>query len=413
MPDRLAGHLRRLGPADLAAEPDDALLDRFAAAPDDAPFAELVRRHGPMVLGVCRRIVGAADADDAFQAAFLVLARKAASVRGRPVGGWLYRVAGHVARRQRDQLRRRLSNERAAAEGRMLAVTVPETDDLVAVIDDELDRLPDGERAAVVACLLEGRTQEDAARALGWSFSTLRRRLDRGKDLLRDRLTRRGVAAPAGFAGITFVESVPPALADLTRVGAVGFARGVKTAAPAVALAEGVLTMTLRTKFAVLAGVVIAASFSIGTGWALQPTPGPAPAAPAADPPAPPPDAGKQPTPPKAEPAAKPDGRIRPGDRLKIEAANAFEAEPIRGVYVVEPGGKVALGAMYGRVAVAGKTFEEAEEEITTHLKKSLVNPRVSVTAPDPVQGLSLEERVRRLEDEVARLRARVEGNGR
>ena len=225
MPDRLAGHLRRLGPADLAAEPDAALLDRFAADPDDAPFAELVRRHGPMVLGVCRRIVGPADADDAFQAAFLVLARKAAAVRGRPVGGWLCRVAGNVARRHRDHLRRRLRHERAAAETRPYT-TGGAPDDLAAVLDDELGRLPDAERAAVVACLLEGRTQDAAARDLGWSFSTLRRRLERGKELLRDRLTRRGVAAPAGFVGLALVEPVPPALADLTRVGAVGFARG-------------------------------------------------------------------------------------------------------------------------------------------------------------------------------------------
>ncbi|HYH63150.1 MAG TPA: sigma-70 family RNA polymerase sigma factor, partial [Urbifossiella sp.] len=245
MPDRLAGHLHRLAAADLAAEPDAALLDRFAADPDDAPFAELVRRHGPMVLGVCRRIVGPTDADDAFQAAFLVLARKAAAVRGRPVGGWLCRVAGHVARRHRDQLRRRVRHERAAADARQIAVTTTAPDDLAAVLDDELGRLPDAERAAVVACLVEGRTQDAAARDLGWSFSTLRRRLDRGKEMLRDRLTRRGVTAPAGFVGVTLVEPVPPALADFTRVGAVGFARGVKTATPAVALAEGVLTMTL------------------------------------------------------------------------------------------------------------------------------------------------------------------------
>jgi RNA polymerase sigma factor (sigma-70 family) len=464
-PTGLLGRLHRLAPADLAGEPDAALLDRFAVDPSDAPFAELVRRHGPMVLGVCRRVLGhTADAEDAFQAAFLVLARRAGAARGRPVGGWLCVVAGNVARRHRDHNRRRAWHERRAGAARPLAAPPPApADELAAVLDDELGRLPARERAAVVACLLEGRTQEDAARQLGWSFSTLRRRLDRGKELLRGRLTGRGVTLPAGLAGLVVTESVPPALADMTRVGALGFARGVKTAAPAVTLAEGALTMMARTQLAVTTGVaVVVAGLAVGTGWALQPGLGGAPgglpgapgvqlpgpgvpgALPGAQPPAVPggggypgglPGGGGAPGAPgfpgsgrvfPGDPGALPgapglggfggsggkggaapatDGRIRPGDRLQIEVENAFEGSPIRGAYLVEPGGTVALGAAYGRVDVAGKTFREAEVAAYTHLKQTLRDPRVMVTAFDPLRNTSLEERVRRLEQEVAQLK--------
>jgi RNA polymerase sigma factor (sigma-70 family) len=413
MADRLLGRLNRFPPADL----DAALLDRFAADPDDAPFAELVRRHGPMVLGVCRRVLGRhADAEDAFQAAFLVLARKAGAVRGRPVGGWLCRVAGNVARRHRDRDRRRTRHEQRAAAERSVAVVHTPADDLDAILDDELGRLPDGERAAVVSCLVEGRTQEAAAKELGWSFGTLRRRLDRGKELLRARLTRRGVTVPAGFIGVAFVESVPPALADLTRVGAVGFARGVKTAAPAVTLAEGVLTMMGRTKLAAVTGfAVVAAGLTVGTGWALQQPvpglPGELPAAGAKK------SAGQPPvTPAKESPGAKTgaapapgEHRIKTGDRLFIRGRNVFEADPIDGTYVVEPSGKVALGTAYGgRVAVAGLTFEEAEQVIQQQVRLYARVGSVMVTAADTGRADALEERVRRLEEEVARLKAAV-----
>ncbi len=428
MADRLFGRLSRFPPADLAAEPDAALLDRFAASPDDAPFAELVRRHGPMVLGVCRRVLGRhADAEDAFQAAFLVLARKAAAVRGRPVGGWLCRVAGNVARRHRDRDRRRTRYEQRAAAAHPVAVDHTPADDLDAILDDELGRLPDCERAAVVSCLVEGRTQADAARELGWSFGTLRRRLDRGKELLRARLTRRGVTVPVGFVGVAFVESVPPALADLTRVGAVGFARGVKTAAPAVTLAEGVLTMMGRTKLAAVTGVaVVAAGLTVGTGWALQqPLPGlparqpvPGNELPVGQPPV---GSGKE-VPPGTNPRGgnftvkMGDGisphRIQPGDRLKIGVAGAFETAPIDGVYTVEPTGHVSLGPTYGRVNILGNTFTEAESGITNHLKQYLRNPAVMVTEADPpadqavgARLAGLEARVKMLEEEVARLK--------
>jgi RNA polymerase sigma factor (sigma-70 family) len=418
MPDRPAGFLARLArtpPADLAAATDADLLDRFAADPHDAPFAELVRRHGPMVLGVCRRVLRhAEDADDAFQAAFLVLARNAAASRGRPVGGWLYRVAGNVARRLRDQNRRRRTREDRS--GRVASVEpAPPADGLAAVLDDELNRLPDRERAAVVACLLEGRTQEEAARELGWTVGTLRRRLGRGKELLRNRLTRRGVTAPVGFVGIVVFETVPHALADGTRVAAVGFARGVKTATPAVALAEGIIAMMTRTKVAaVFAAVVAAAGLTVGTGVALQ--------QPAADPVRG--GGGQPPAKGTADPgfnttkagpfdAATDKGAIKPGERIFIHAEGTLPNADIKGIYTVEPGGQVSLGPAYGRVRVAGSTYQEAEVVIRTFLKDTLRNPMVAVTAVGPDEQLlaarvaALEARVRTLEEIVARLRAK------
>jgi RNA polymerase sigma factor (sigma-70 family) len=187
---------------------DDFLTHRAAgrAFPQVAEeaFAAIVRRHGPMVRGVCRRVLrNDADADDAFQAVFVVLLRKAEAVRPRnQLGNWLYGVAVNVARRGRDAVTRRRTQE--------LITDVPgrefdgvENSDLRTVIDQELSGLPDAYRAAVVACDLEGPTRAEAAGRLGWSEGTVASRLARGRALLADRLTRRGVAIPAaGLAAV-------------------------------------------------------------------------------------------------------------------------------------------------------------------------------------------------------------------
>ncbi len=183
------------------AEPDRALLRRYAAG-DPAAFAQLLDRHGPLVYGACRRALGghAHAAEDAFQATFLVLARKAARLRDPDaLPGWLFGVARRVASaaRRRDTRQERVSRAGAKPE----AVTGGEWDDLLAVVDEEIAALPDELRAAVLPCLYHGKTQDEAATELGWSLSTLRRRLDRGRELLRPRLTTRGIAAVAIVAG--------------------------------------------------------------------------------------------------------------------------------------------------------------------------------------------------------------------
>ena len=187
----LAAALRRLRP------PDDAALLARHLGGDPAAFAALVRRHGPMVLGVCRRVLPVeADAEDAFQATFLLLARNAKQVRQPArVGNWLYGVARNVARRARAAEARRRRWERAAAVPAAGFDRPTES-----VVDDELHRLPDRYRLPIVCCGLDGMTMKEAAAALGWPAGTVATRLNRGRALLADRLARRGVVVPAALA---------------------------------------------------------------------------------------------------------------------------------------------------------------------------------------------------------------------
>lgn len=237
---------QRTGPD---AATDAQLLLRFTAAADEAAFAELVRRHGPMVRGVCRRLLAhEQDAEDAFQATFLVLARKAAAVR-RPesLPGWLYGVACRTALRAKVHRARRPCPDRL-----YLATTADPADELTwgevrGVLDEELGRLPEKYRAPLVLCYLEGRTQDEAARQLGWGKDVLRGRLDRGRERLRRRLTQRGVALSAGlFAATLTPTAVSAALVETTARAATTFAAGGTASTAAVVLAQGGLrAMTL------------------------------------------------------------------------------------------------------------------------------------------------------------------------
>src|SRR5438874_1736191 len=170
--DRLRQPLRRLrralALADGGALPDGQLLAQFVATRDEAAFAALVRRHGPMVLGACRRLVRhAQDAEDCFQAAFLVLAQRAGAVRGGSLAGWLYGVAYRVALRCRRGAARRQSRERQVEEMPQPEVPAPEPQDWRPLLDQELMALPEKYRAAVVLCDLEGKARKEAARLLG------------------------------------------------------------------------------------------------------------------------------------------------------------------------------------------------------------------------------------------------------
>ena len=185
--------------------PDTQLLDRFVDGPADATeaaFDVLVHRHGPMVLRVCREIlVDAHDADDAFQAAFLVLIHRASSIRHRgSLASWLHGVATRVALRAKvDAARRHVVERKGAArvQDRTRAAELPSVDP---ALHEELMRLPEKYRAPIVLCYLEGLTHEGAARQLGWPVGTVRGRLARARDLLRNRFTRRGVTASAALA---------------------------------------------------------------------------------------------------------------------------------------------------------------------------------------------------------------------
>ena len=208
---------------------DAELLDRFARSRDHAAFAALVRRHGPMVFGVCRRILhDPNDAEEAFQVTFLVLVRKAGALRepGR-LANWLYGVANRVARKARVSAARRGRHERAAAGPDRCAPPEAADADLRAVIDEEMVALPAKYRAPLVLCYLEGLTNEAAAERLGWPPGSMSYRLARGRELLRKRLVRRGVCLalwPIFWQSVSesaAAGTVPPTLADATAERAV------------------------------------------------------------------------------------------------------------------------------------------------------------------------------------------------
>jgi RNA polymerase sigma factor (sigma-70 family) len=260
---------------------DAELLVRFASKKDAAAFEEIVRRHGPAVLRVCRRLVGPSAADDAFQAVFLVLACRAESVRkAESVGSWLIGVAGRVARQMQQQIRRRQEASLGSSGDRSSpSLQSPDShlaiSELSAALDEELTRLPDALRAPVVLCLVEGRTQQQAAAELGGSLRTLRRRLDRAKSLLRVRLERRGIvpAVAAALVGnLQCSSALPPLLLRRTVEGVFEFLAGGPgvQATPAV-IAKGVIASMATFKVAVLMPVAACVLVGLGAVWAQDP----------------------------------------------------------------------------------------------------------------------------------------------
>ncbi|MBX9627740.1 MAG: sigma-70 family RNA polymerase sigma factor [Gemmataceae bacterium] len=267
--------------------PDAALVADFLRDADHGAFAELVRRHGPLVLGACRRTLGhAADADDAFQATFLVLVRRARRVAWRgSLGPWLYGVAVRVARKARAARARRRTVERGAAMTSEPTAVPPEPDDVGAVLDEELAALPEAVRVPLLLCELQGLSRRDAARQLGLAEGTLSSRLARGRKLLRGRLARRGVAPMAGGLCV----AVPAELATATAGRAVAVLAGAAGAVPAgiLSLTDGVVK-TMAVSSWKLSAVVVAVGVGM-TGFGAWRADGPGPGvgvAAAADPPA-------------------------------------------------------------------------------------------------------------------------------
>jgi RNA polymerase sigma factor (sigma-70 family) len=204
--------LRRILAADLACEPDAELLTRFAAGRDEAAFAALFNRHGPMVRAICHRYCRDVHlADDAEQGVWLVLARRAASVsRPERLANWLFGVAVRVGRKAAAAAQPRQVRVAPAAVASDVAVSVL-ADELLRVLDEELTALPEHERLPLVLCYLEGRTQDEAARVCGICLRTLRRWLDRGRVSLRRRLEQRGVAPAAAIGALAVAPTTAPA----------------------------------------------------------------------------------------------------------------------------------------------------------------------------------------------------------
>jgi RNA polymerase sigma factor (sigma-70 family) len=253
---------------------DQQLLEQFVTRREQTAFAALVRRHGPMVLGVCRRVVGHdQDAEDAFQATFLILARKAGSIhKHESLGSWLHSVAFHVAERLRAKEARRSVHERKTrscppldpAEGVAWG-------EIRCLLDNELARLPEQFRAPLVLCYLQGKTQDEAARHLEWSLSTFCRRLDRARQLLASRLKGRGLTLSAALLAPVLIQNTEAAgassllVAKTARAGlafATGQPTGAFASASVLALAEGgqaFLTSKLKWVLAVLVAMSLAA----------------------------------------------------------------------------------------------------------------------------------------------------------
>jgi RNA polymerase sigma factor (sigma-70 family) len=293
-------YLRQVAaPPDAGGQSDRALVLRFVEERDESAFAALVQRHGPMVLGVCLRVLGDEhDAEDAFQATFLVLARRAGSVRRQEsVGSWLYGVAYRTALKARTTAARRRAREQQA---RAMTSADPEAtaawQELRPLLDAELDQLPEKYRAPLVLCYLEGKTNEEAARLLGWTKGTVSGRLARARDLLRGRLTRRGLTLTSALLATALAEgtasaAVPMSLAISTVKAAVAGAAPAVTAglvsAHTAALAEGVshamflgklkaVVITLATVALLGSGGGLVTYHALAAGPGDQPTARPA-----------------------------------------------------------------------------------------------------------------------------------------
>lgn len=252
-----------------AATPDAALLGRFLADRDQEAFALLVRRHGRLVFGVCRRVTGDHHlAEDAFQAVFVVLATKAGSVRPRSaLPAWLYGVAHRVAlraRTMRDRRRRHESPVKILPDRASPVDDGAESADLVAVLDEEIARLPEYQRVPVVVCELEGRSRMEAAAQLGISEGTLSSRLARARKALADRLRQRGIALSAAGLTAAFAQlasgGVPNEVVSKTVACAITPALVPTTV---VVLSHGVLRIMLIQKLKVL---TLALSLAIPSG---------------------------------------------------------------------------------------------------------------------------------------------------
>jgi len=270
---RARGQIRTLFDAGTATGlTDGQLLERFATRRDAASevaFAALVERHGPMVLRACRAVLrDDHEALDAFQATFLVLARKGGTLWVRDsIGPWLHRVACRAACRAKKAAARRRALEQRAAELAERRAGAPGRDELAALIHEEVDRLPERYRTAVVLCDLEGRTCEEAARHLGCPVGTVGSRLARGRRQLRDRLSRRGLAARAvPLAALRWQRPRGPVPPELVGPTAAAAARFVSSRAalrgPAASLALEVLGPMTATRWLKAASVLLALTAS-------------------------------------------------------------------------------------------------------------------------------------------------------
>jgi RNA polymerase sigma factor (sigma-70 family) len=274
-------HLRRLVSAQAVDGTDAELLSWFIGQRDEKAFEALIYRHGPMVWDVCRNVLqNATDADDAFQATFLVLACKAASIRKHDsVAGWLYGVASRIAARAKTEAARRRARERQAVTMPRLDSDAGAAPEVRSILHQELGCVPEKYRAPMVLFYLEGRSYEETARQLQCPMGTVKSRLARGKEMLRSRLLRRGVALSAGWA-VTVLAPCPAAASPTPLIhgavkaaGRVAAGRSVSAgviSARALALATELLRKAALLRLAVITGILLAAVVAVGAGLMVR-----------------------------------------------------------------------------------------------------------------------------------------------
>ncbi len=381
---------------------DRDLVERVTGPPDataEAAFEALVTRHGPMVLRVCRNVLGhREDADDAFQATFLVLVKQRGSIRKLDsVASWLYGVAARVAARARVDAARRRKSEQSGIRLVAYPATTADTDrdlDQAAdspIVQEEVRRLPEKYRSVVLLCYWEGLTHEQAAHQLNCPIGTVRSRIARAPDLLRRRLVRRGLSATAGAVALFSTSSAPAAIPlaplplNLVRSSvqaAMCVAAGQTTAgvvpASVLLLVRRVLwslAMIKMTKLAAISTLTILLAFG-ARSWAQRPH-----------------REDRQPARTVTEKSkASPTRRdqfvdvIEPPDLVLVEVLEALPGRPISGERLVRPDGKISLG-FYGDVYVAGLTPLEVKEKVILHLRKYLNDDVLGLVETDPKTG--------------------------
>jgi RNA polymerase sigma factor (sigma-70 family) len=356
-----------LAPAADEAAMDGGLLQRFVRQHEEGAFAALVRRHGPMVLGVCRRVLNdAGAAEDAFQATFLVLARKAATIRKQDsVAGWLCRVAYRVARSAKAQAARQRALERQWVPMPPPAeLSDVERHELRAILDEEVNRLPAKYHAPLVLCYLEEKTHEEAAHRLRWPVGTVKGRLARARELLRGRLARRGLTLTAGLFASELGRTVAPAAVSPLLIiptvrAAVAFAAepavtGAAVSTRAAALAQGVLQSMWKTKFAVGAVVTLAVSFVLGGGILAYRA--------LANPPAT--AISTTPAQAAAKEAEKPQAKSAPAKPIKLEPARRMKQDGFLGRLAFSPDRKVLASTNLPEVTFWDWTTGKMREQI-------------------------------------------------
>jgi polysaccharide biosynthesis/export protein len=387
---------------------DRQLLEQFAGRRDassEAAFEVLVLRHGPMVLRVCHNVLGdSTDAEDAFQATFLVLVRRCGSIRRfESLGSWLYGVACRVAARARIDAAKRRSAERHGALRVVQAVDSsgagePDRAEFGTVIQEEVRRLPENYRAVVALCYWEGLTQEQAATQLGCPLGTVRSRLARARNRLHRQLTRRGLAPLAGLVATTLdspsaeaarLSLVPSSLIRSTVAASVQILAGRAindVASTSVAfLTQSILRRMLMMKFRTAAvSLVLIGLGAYGASLAAPQTEDDRS-----------PNLSRRrsyPTAEKPKSKAQPaivslgDYVVEPPDLILVEVLEALPGRPISGERLVRPDGKISLG-FYGDIYVAGLTLPEVKAKIIRRLQKFLTDDALGLEEMDEATG--------------------------